>query len=191
MKGTKANLFKKKKEGKPSFPYFIIFCLVMLCWGAALFYVWKSGKLHSAKNPSLIYVDGVLNNAETTLRGGIANLRQVVPPNHSQEGSTILQHPEEEVEDEGDMHVVFSTDCSPFQDWQTIVLFYSAIAVGQKGPVTRIASGCTAEKQKELTDLYKKLYPKYHVHFTPDFSRDVKKQQSCKLPQTTNLHTLF
>lgn len=68
------------------------------------------------------------------------------------------------------VHIIFSTDCKEFMDYQTLVLFHSAQAVGQKGPVTRIVSGCTIEKQEQLTQLYKKLYPLYNAHFTPDFS---------------------
>ena len=74
----------------------------------------------------------------------------------------------------GVMHVVFSTDCTFFQDWQTLLVFYSAMAVGQKGAITRIASGCDEAKQATLIALYKKLFPKYHVHFTPDFKKDKK-----------------
>lgn len=72
------------------------------------------------------------------------------------------------------IHVVFSTDCSFFQDWQTLVVFHSAMAVGQKGEVTRIASGCSEEKKEILSALYSKLFPQYHVHFTPDFKVDKK-----------------
>lgn len=70
------------------------------------------------------------------------------------------------------IHIVFSTDCSFFQDWQTIIVFYSAVQVRQQGEITRIASGCDDDKKKELTALYKKLYPQFHVHFTPDFKTD-------------------
>ena len=77
----------------------------------------------------------------------------------------------------GSTHVIFSTDCEPFQDWQSIVVFHSARTVGQVGPITRIASGCSDEKKVELTALYKKLYPEYHVHFTPDFKKDEKTGQ--------------
>ena len=77
------------------------------------------------------------------------------------------------------VHVIFSTDCTPYQDYQTIVLFHSAMVVGQKGPVTRIASGCDEKKKKELTELYHKLYPQYHVHYTPDFKKDDKTGHSC------------
>jgi peptidyl serine alpha-galactosyltransferase len=73
-----------------------------------------------------------------------------------------------------ELHVIFSTDCGTFQDWQTLLVFHSAKAVHQKGTLTRIASGCDAEREVELTELYKKLYPDYHVHFTPDFKTDAK-----------------
>jgi hypothetical protein len=69
-------------------------------------------------------------------------------------------------------HTVFSTDCSPFQDWQTLLVFHSAKAAGQQGPITRIASGCDDAKKEALRALYGKLHPEYHVHFTPDFKLD-------------------
>lgn len=76
----------------------------------------------------------------------------------------------------GDVHVIFSTDCSTFQDWQTLVMFHSAMVVGQQGPVTRIASGCTDEQQASLTALYEKLYPNhpFRAHYTPDWTKDGK-----------------
>lgn len=80
-----------------------------------------------------------------------------------------------------DVHIIFSTDCGTYQDWQTLVVFHSATTVGQKGPITRIASGCDEEKKLVLIKLYEKLYPKYHVHFTPDFKKDEKSKKSCKI----------
>ncbi|KAJ1444924.1 hypothetical protein M885DRAFT_551527 [Pelagophyceae sp. CCMP2097] len=70
------------------------------------------------------------------------------------------------------VHVVFSTDCSPYQDWQTEVVFHSAQLVGQRGPITRIASGCEEARQQHLRQRYSLLYPNrpYYIHFTPDFS---------------------
>ena len=70
------------------------------------------------------------------------------------------------------LHVVFSTDCTFFQDWQSLIIFHSAVAVGQKGSITRIASGCDAGKKEVLVKLYAKLFPQYSVHFTPDFKTD-------------------
>jgi len=78
----------------------------------------------------------------------------------------------------GTVHLIFSTDCNPFQDWQTLALFHSAKVVGQSGPVTRIASGCSEDKRTTLTELYRELYPDYRVHFTPSFKKDPKTGRS-------------
>ena len=70
-------------------------------------------------------------------------------------------------------HMVFSTSCSPFQNWQSMVFFYSAWKVKQPGTVTRIASACKDGQKEELLKFHKKfilpLSPDFHVHFTPDW----------------------
>ncbi|CAM9421906.1 unnamed protein product [Pylaiella littoralis] len=71
-----------------------------------------------------------------------------------------------------DIHVVFSTDCSPYQNYQSILLFQSAEMVGQRGPITRVASGCTTEEETVLQELMDKQPERFRVHFTPDFSLD-------------------
>lgn len=78
------------------------------------------------------------------------------------------------------IHIVFSTDCGGFQDWQTIVFFYSAKTIQQHGQITRIASGCDVAKQAILTELYQKLFPddNFHVHFTPDYKKDERTGKS-------------
>ena len=81
--------------------------------------------------------------------------------------------------DPENVHVVFSTDCTPYQDWQSLVVFHSAVVVGQRGPITRIASGCDEVKKAELLQLYSKLYPQYSVHFTPDYKHDTKTNKKC------------
>eukprot|EP00953_Heterococcus_sp_UTEX-ZZ885_P031522 16536-Heterococcus_DN1.PRE.3 len=50
-----------------------------------------------------------------------------------------------------DVHVIFSTDCSEYQNWQSLLLFWSAARAGQTGPVTRLASGCTPEQTLPLS----------------------------------------
>jgi len=71
-------------------------------------------------------------------------------------------------------HVVFSTACSPQQDWQSYVLFYHAFKVNQLGNVTRIVSGCNAKQVEALTAFHDKVVSKlsdrFHLHFTPDYS---------------------
>eukprot|EP01038_Epipyxis_sp_PR26KG_P011460 gene11460-15352_t len=96
--------------------------------------------------------------------------------------NAIIESPEylikAPIDNNEDIHCIFSTDCSFFQDWQTLMVFHSAKSVGQQGTITRIASGCTDDKQKELTELYQKLFPEYHVHFTPNYKKDKKSGKS-------------
>jgi hypothetical protein len=83
------------------------------------------------------------------------------------------------------VHIVFSTDCSFYQDWQTLLIYHSANQVKQEGFITRIASGCDQRKQDELIQLYLKLGMtsitsekskklQFFIHFTPDFKLDKK-----------------
>jgi hypothetical protein len=73
-------------------------------------------------------------------------------------------------------HVVFSTSCSPFQNWQSIAFFYFAHRVRQPGHITRLVSGCTAEQAKDLQKVHDQqvapLSDKYHLHITPDFGHN-------------------
>lgn len=89
---------------------------------------------------------------------------------------------------EPSVHIIYSTDCSAYQNWQSITLYYSALLCGQQGVVTRIASGCSSEEAEELHQTYKKVFPEnyrvgleggagddgltFRVHFTPDFKHD-------------------
>jgi hypothetical protein len=76
---------------------------------------------------------------------------------------------------EDEIHVVFSTGCSTFQDWQSYVFFYHALKSGQKGTVTRIASGCKEEDAETLKRLHKEqieiMSPNFQLHLTPEYSR--------------------
>lgn len=78
-------------------------------------------------------------------------------------------------------HVIFSSGCSTFQDWQSYVFFYHVLQSGQEGHVTRIASGCpTSTEEKTLQDIFAEeievMRPRYHhLHLTPDYSRIPKK----------------
>ena len=76
-------------------------------------------------------------------------------------------------------HLVFSTGCSAFQDWQSYVFFFHAHQAQQPGHVTRIASGCDATTQAQLQRIFdetiRPMNPQFfHIHFTPDFGRIVK-----------------
>ena len=70
-----------------------------------------------------------------------------------------------------DVHIVFSTDCSGYQHWQSIAAYYSIKRSGHLGPVTRIASGCGPSQQDKITAEMQKIYPDhFRVHFTPSFA---------------------
>ncbi|CAM9158118.1 unnamed protein product [Choristocarpus tenellus] len=73
---------------------------------------------------------------------------------------------------EDDIHLIFSTDCSPYQNYQSLLLFHSAEEVGQSGRVTRVASGCSESAKMELEELMRRQPDRFRVHFTPDFSHD-------------------
>jgi len=72
------------------------------------------------------------------------------------------------------LHMIFSTDCSPYQDWQSYLLFYSALRIKQPGHVTRIASGCSEEEianhQRWHEEHIATMSTRFHIHFTPKFS---------------------
>lgn len=76
-------------------------------------------------------------------------------------------------------HMVFSTSCSPFQDWQSIIFFYHANKVKQPGTVTRIASGCKESQMNALRTLHEEIITpmssNFKLHFAPSCSDDRSK----------------
>lgn len=73
-----------------------------------------------------------------------------------------------------DLHIVFSTDCSPYQHWQSYQLFLSALKIRQPGRITRIASGCTEEEETNIKKWFDEhiaiLSTRFGLHLTPRFS---------------------
>jgi hypothetical protein len=73
-------------------------------------------------------------------------------------------------------HVVFSTGCNTFQDWQSYVLFHNFLQSGQEGKLTRIASGCKDQDAEDIQSFFNEkiavMAPdRFSLHLTPDFSR--------------------
>lgn len=70
-----------------------------------------------------------------------------------------------------DVHIVFSMSCDQGRRvmLQTI-LQYSAEAVGQRGPITQILSGCSPEQQARILREEPALYYDFRRHFTPAYS---------------------
>ncbi|GKY98799.1 hypothetical protein MPSEU_000836100 [Mayamaea pseudoterrestris] len=76
-----------------------------------------------------------------------------------------------------DYYMVFSTSCTPQQNWESYVFFFHAMKVLQPGSVTRIASGCTNEQKLALQtfhDSYIRPMGNFYLYFTPDYSNIVK-----------------
>ena len=144
--------------------------IVVTIWVIFLLYCYESGLILSSNNDNAI-VSG--SDTFATLPQVISNktsLRSnIIKSTSNNNNNLVVTNDEDEF-----IHVIFSTDCTPYQDWQSIVVFYTAQVIKQKGTITRIASGCDEKKQNELKSLYEKLYPQYAVHFTPDFKKDEK-----------------
>ena len=87
---------------------------------------------------------------------------------------TSLEEMMEIPESEAPIHIIFSTGCNPFQDWQSYIFFFHAWKSGQTGTVTRIASGCNNKDAKVLTEMHEKqiriMSKNFHLHLTPDFA---------------------
>jgi len=72
------------------------------------------------------------------------------------------------------IHVVFSTDCTPYQHWQSYSFFLAALRVRQPGRVTQIASGCNEKEAEALRSWFEEqvapLSLRFGLHLTPHFS---------------------
>lgn len=84
-------------------------------------------------------------------------------------GAVASTNAKEEQEPLDDSYfVVFSTGCSEFQDWQSLGVYSSAEAVGQRGVVLRIASGCTEQQKAAIRHATAHLPRRCRVHFAPN-----------------------
>jgi hypothetical protein len=71
-------------------------------------------------------------------------------------------------------HVTFSTDCSPYQHWQSYLVYFTAMKNRQPGHVTRIVSGCDPKEAVAMnqwfTEKVQFMSKRFHLHLTPKFS---------------------
>jgi hypothetical protein len=169
-----ATITNKHNKSSSGSNFSLLMCLswtMIASWLFFLVFCWESGLIHT--DEIIKDVEQEVELIENSLRG--AHLPDFGKDSNLKNVPTIDITPEiqeEIIQGVNDIHVVFSTDCGAYQDWQSLVIFHSALAVGQIGPVTRIASGCDDNQKIYLTGLYKKLFPNYHIHFTPDFKVD-------------------
>jgi hypothetical protein len=92
---------------------------------------------------------------------------------------------QKEMEGQEDVHLVFSTGCSVFQDWQSYGFFFQAWQSGHEGHVTRVASGCEEEDAQQLLLDHDRLIVKgmsdrFHLHLTPDYSKSTIPEKDYK-----------
>lgn len=99
-------------------------------------------------------------------------------PKNLQQKSLLTKEEDANLERDADgtrYHVVFSTDCSPYQHWQSYLVYYTAMKVKQPGHVTRIASGCdpaeAAAMERWFQDDVQFLSNRFHLQLTPAFSQ--------------------
>lgn len=182
--GRYASEFAKRRNGgRGCNSVLIVAWLLILTWGGFLVYCWYSGAIDQKKiqqmEENLITMINKTEGEFLRKHPDWFQYSQKLQPKPAMEPTPSLIN----TDDKDNVIIVFSTDCSPYQDWQTLVLFHSAKVVKQKGAVIRIASGCSLEKQQQLTTLYHSLYGMaYGAHFTPDFKHDNKTNRKCKIP---------
>ena len=80
--------------------------------------------------------------------------------------------------DNVEYHIVFSTGCSAFQDWQSYVFFFQALKVQQPGTITRIVSGCQDDEEATVRRVFQQtiapMSSRFRLHFTPDYAGTMK-----------------
>mmetsp|Transcript_24054 Transcript_24054/g.34478 ORF Transcript_24054/g.34478 Transcript_24054/m.34478 type:complete len:511 (+) Transcript_24054:123-1655(+) len=149
---------------------FSLCLLILLCWTKM-----KSSSKYHRKNPYISLKETKEDNfPEKQSDLSVAENKKnkfIQPPEFDTDGTTRI-------------HVVFSTDCSDYQHWQSYAVFYSAMKIGQSGKVTRIASGCSDTQAKEVTQWHKEhiqipMSDNFLLHLTPDF-KSVKTEDGKK-----------
>lgn len=185
----------KPRQNTPSkfkFSYLIIILAAILTLWVTFLSFYRNGEIESESFPVL---SSLISSEQTnTIKNLFGQAPYVADPNKPEEIDLVtkIMTDNQRINDiatttplSGDdlLHLIFSTDCQFFQDWQSLLVFHSAIRVKQRGRVTRIASGCSPERQLELIQTYEKVFPdefnkKFFVHFTPDFKKDAQTGKS-------------
>ena len=102
------------------------------------------------------------------------------PPHKASPSSSSQTSHNERENKPTDYHVIFSSGCSPKQDFQSYIFFFHAMRSGQPGQVTRIASCNNAQEEDHVKDFHQQyiqhMSPKFHLHVTPDYS-DINKEK--------------
>ena len=126
--------------------------------------------------PNMVRPVNTIRKAVSQAEADLHHLEERLSSN-SQSASLLTMQEDASLERDKDgirYHLVFSTDCSPYQHWQSYLVYYSAMLVRQPGHVTRIASGCEPEEAKEMEDWFQTqisgMSKRFHLQLTPHFS---------------------
>jgi len=153
----RTNSKSKRKRG----PAILIFTIVLpIIFGSAILYSLSTRRA------------GDSTTAIRTTTAKSANKQAAVPA----AGAEIFKDTVGTTSGGVEYHIVFSTGCSLYQDWQSYVFFFQAMSANQPGTVTRIVSGCDEEDEKKMTDQFEnEIHPmapgRFKIHFTPDYSK--------------------
>jgi hypothetical protein len=146
------NQLQRNKSG--GFSRFLIPCICLLMGGWLYIVVTQFIQLRASSSPDVTIDKPNIHDT----------------PRKVEQTSHVVGIPDEitDVELDDSYHIVFSTGCSEFQDWQSIGVYSSAIAVGQRGIITHIASGCKPEQEQAIRHAMSHLPPNCRVHFAPN-----------------------
>eukprot|EP01083_Nonionella_stella_P125576 379818_1 len=137
---------------------FVIFLSICFSWAIVMIFTARANipnPLGPQRHPSMVNSDFLemtkpqdLGNTWKESENNKNDGKDITNATKESTGATdairaVRKEPESE---EPNHHMVFSTDCSAYQQWQSYLLFYYAMKNGQPGTVTRIASGCTEEQ---------------------------------------------
>ncbi len=134
------------------------------------------GNVSGSSSGVEIITDGKNQNTAQQLRRNAAANNEYASNNNNNQKSTPQTPPNTTSPTTGaTLHIIFSTDCSPFQHWQSYLFFHRAYTINQPGYITRIASGCTDEQLQyeklwHETHISNIMSDRYRIHFTPHFS---------------------
>ena len=124
-----------KLDGKGCSLVTVIASFLLVIWLWFIVYCWRSGLIGFNNVIGSVVSDvspqiGVSEKGDKSqLRSEIAIPEQIIgKPDSSSFTNEYLK----EIEN-SDIHVIFSTDCNPYQDWQSLLVFHSAKMAGQKG----------------------------------------------------------
>jgi len=119
--------------------------------------------------------DGDGDYDESSYEDLVADLKERKPELYNVTKIQTTSQASLKAEDGHIYHMIFSTDCSPYQHWQSYLYFHAAMKVKQPGYVTRIASGCEngeleKERQWHEKHIQNRMSDRFRIHFTPHFS---------------------